>query len=237
MHAISRDPTSYAKPCIYLQLDEGEDEGEGPRGVGEGAALAEADGEADETEEQDAAEVRLVPAEASTGVLYSTLRRSSAASVQGAHRDADTARPLQHSPRSSLAARPLSSCTSSSLAQCYTLTVWRAPCVHVCVSVDDMFKVLCDCAALNPDSEVDGEPAMPLAGHPRPHETHHQLAGYRTARCLPPSKPTAAASSVAAAPRLDTAGMHSASIPSPIRPCRPSSPPQARATSSSTRRR
>eukprot|EP00198_Chlamydomonas_reinhardtii_P003523 XP_001692859.1 predicted protein [Chlamydomonas reinhardtii] len=26
-----------------------------------------------------------------------------------------------------------------------------------CGAVDDMFKVLCDCAALNPDSEVEGE--------------------------------------------------------------------------------
>ncbi|GLC40100.1 hypothetical protein PLESTB_001942900 [Pleodorina starrii] len=81
MHAISRDPTSYAKPCIYLQLDEGsEDMGMGGAG---------GDGEEEEEEEQVSAEVRLVPAE-----------------------DA---------------------------------------------KVDEIFKVLCDCAALNPDSEVEGE--------------------------------------------------------------------------------
>ncbi|PNH08916.1 Chloride conductance regulatory protein ICln [Tetrabaena socialis] len=77
MHAISRDPSSYAKPCIYLQLDEGSED-----------MMQEEEGEG-EAEEEVAAEIRLVPAD------------------EG--------------------------------------------------KIDDIFKVLCDCAALNPDSEVEGE--------------------------------------------------------------------------------
>ncbi|KAG2422689.1 hypothetical protein HXX76_015853 [Chlamydomonas incerta] len=80
MHAVSRDPSSYSRPCIYLQLDEGSEDMD----VGGGDDEEEEEGAADVS-----AEVRLVPGDES--------------------------------------------------------------------KVDDMFKVLCDCAALNPDSEVEGE--------------------------------------------------------------------------------
>ncbi|KXZ42324.1 hypothetical protein GPECTOR_161g123 [Gonium pectorale] len=84
MHAISRDPSSFAKPCIYLQLDEGSED------MRMAGAAEEEGGEGEEEEDDDiAAEVRLVPTE------------------EG--------------------------------------------------KVDELFKVLCDCAALNPDSEVEGE--------------------------------------------------------------------------------
>ncbi len=70
MHAISRDPSSYSKPCIYLQLDEGsedmmqqddgDEEEEGQEGQGEGQENGE--GEVDV-----AGEVRLVPGDESKG--------------------------------------------------------------------------------------------------------------------------------------------------------------------------
>ncbi|PNW75717.1 hypothetical protein CHLRE_12g538150v5 [Chlamydomonas reinhardtii] len=81
MHAVSRDPSSYSRPCIYLQLDEGSEDMD----MGGG----EEDEEGEEGAGDVSAEVRLVPGDES--------------------------------------------------------------------KVDDMFKVLCDCAALNPDSEVEGE--------------------------------------------------------------------------------
>ncbi|KAG2426856.1 hypothetical protein HYH02_014709 [Chlamydomonas schloesseri] len=83
MHAVSRDPSSYAKPCIYLQLDEGSED------MAMGGGDDEEGGEGEEDAGDVSAEVRLVPSDES--------------------------------------------------------------------KVDDMFKVLCDCAALNPDSEVEGE--------------------------------------------------------------------------------
>ncbi|MEW5306222.1 MAG: hypothetical protein WDW36_008704 [Sanguina aurantia] len=79
VHAISRDASTHAQPCIYLQLDEGSED----MGVGGGG-----DGEDEETEEDEhSAEVRLVPEE-----------------------DA---------------------------------------------KVEELFRVLCDCAALNPDDVAD----------------------------------------------------------------------------------
>ncbi|GIL88781.1 hypothetical protein Vretimale_19626 [Volvox reticuliferus] len=80
VHAISRDPASFPKPCIYLILDEGSEDMMQPADEEE-----DADGEAEDIP----AEVRLVPAEENR--------------------------------------------------------------------IDEIFKVLCDCAALNPDSEVEGE--------------------------------------------------------------------------------
>lgn len=57
MHAISRDPAAFAKPCIYLQLDEGSEQ------------MME-QGEDEEEEEEDvSAEVRLIPAEEGKGEL------------------------------------------------------------------------------------------------------------------------------------------------------------------------
>ncbi|GIL60693.1 hypothetical protein Vafri_15226 [Volvox africanus] len=80
VHAISRDPSSFPKPCIYLILDEGSEDMMQPADEEEGA-----DGEAEDIP----AEARLVPAEES--------------------------------------------------------------------KIDEIFKVLCECAELNPDSEVEGE--------------------------------------------------------------------------------
>lgn len=59
MHAISTDPAAFAKPCLYLQIDEGE----------AGAAVGGADDEGDEDDvaEQATAEVRLVPADPAQG--------------------------------------------------------------------------------------------------------------------------------------------------------------------------
>ncbi|EFJ48103.1 hypothetical protein VOLCADRAFT_120923 [Volvox carteri f. nagariensis] len=78
VHAISRDPASYPRPCIYLILDKGSED----------MMDGEEDSNEDEGEEV-AAEVRLIPAEES--------------------------------------------------------------------KIDEIFKVLCECAELNPDSEVEGE--------------------------------------------------------------------------------
>jgi len=58
MHAISKDPAAFAKPCIYLQLDEGDEAG----------ALGAGGDEGDEEEEEEpAAEVRLVPSDEALG--------------------------------------------------------------------------------------------------------------------------------------------------------------------------
>lgn len=58
MHAISRDPeAACAKPCVYLQLDEGS----------EGGMPGGGDEDEDEEEEEDAAELRLIPADDSQG--------------------------------------------------------------------------------------------------------------------------------------------------------------------------
>lgn len=57
MHAICKDPSAFAKPCVYLQLEEGSEPG------GE-------DGEEDEGEEGEegtVAEVRLVPSDEAQG--------------------------------------------------------------------------------------------------------------------------------------------------------------------------
>ncbi len=62
MHAISRDPASYAQPCIYLQLDEGSEDMRMQGGEG-----SEDGGEQEEEEEEVAAEVRLVPADQDKG--------------------------------------------------------------------------------------------------------------------------------------------------------------------------
>jgi hypothetical protein len=61
MHAVSTDPTSFARPCVYLQLDEGSEDG-GGAGSGSGD-----EGEGEEGEEELGAEVRLVPADAAAG--------------------------------------------------------------------------------------------------------------------------------------------------------------------------
>ncbi|KAG2485070.1 hypothetical protein HYH03_016167 [Edaphochlamys debaryana] len=99
MHAISSDPSAYARPCLYLQLDEGDGDvimggmaGGGAAAGANGDAGAGGEDEEEEgegEEEEGSAEVRLVPTDAT--------------------------------------------------------------------QVGDLFKVLCDCAALNPDSEVEGE--------------------------------------------------------------------------------
>jgi nucleotide-sensitive chloride channel 1A len=99
MHAVSTDAGSFARPCVYLQLDEGADgDGDGGAITGLGAHAAAAAGgggsedeEDDEEEEQDeglGAEVRLVPADAA--------------------------------------------------------------------AVEEIFKAMCDCSALNPDSGSEG---------------------------------------------------------------------------------
>lgn len=65
MHAISRDTAAFAKPCVYLQLDDGMDdaammpdgdEDEEGSGSGSGSVSGEV-----------AAEVRLVPSEEAKG--------------------------------------------------------------------------------------------------------------------------------------------------------------------------
>ena len=53
MHAISRDPTAFTKPCIYLQLDEGSER------------MGDEDGEG---EDEVSAELRLVPADEAKGI-------------------------------------------------------------------------------------------------------------------------------------------------------------------------
>jgi hypothetical protein len=59
MHAISRDPSAFSKPCLYLQLDEGSED-------------MNADEEEEEEEEEEvSAEVRLVPSEDSKGKIFS----------------------------------------------------------------------------------------------------------------------------------------------------------------------
>lgn len=53
MHAVSRDPAAFARPCVYLQLDEGSQD-----------MCAEEEGE---EEEEPTAELRLIPAQDSDG--------------------------------------------------------------------------------------------------------------------------------------------------------------------------
>lgn len=64
MHAISRDPSSYAKPCIYLQLDEGSED---MMQQDDGDEEEEGQENGEEEEVDVAGEVRLVPADESKG--------------------------------------------------------------------------------------------------------------------------------------------------------------------------
>lgn len=99
MHAVSNDTSSFSRPCVYLQLDEGSEAADEPMGVGtaarggadEGEEGGSSSAEGEEGEEEMAAELRLVPADA--------------------------------------------------------------------VAVDAIFKAMCDCSALNPDTgtEDDGQ--------------------------------------------------------------------------------
>lgn len=63
MHAISRDPAAYAKACVYLQLDDGNED----------AAMMPDDDDDEEgsASGEVAAEVRLVPGEDAKGALRS----------------------------------------------------------------------------------------------------------------------------------------------------------------------
>ncbi|GBF89912.1 hypothetical protein Rsub_02616 [Raphidocelis subcapitata] len=80
MHAVSNDTSSFSRPCVYLQLDEGDDGGDGGAGgfggfgggagggggagvSGSGSGGEEGEGEED-GEEDLGAELRLVPADA-----------------------------------------------------------------------------------------------------------------------------------------------------------------------------
>lgn len=59
MHAISRDTSSFPRPCIYLQLDSGSED-----------MRQQEDGEEEEEEEAEApveAEIRLIPEDAAKG--------------------------------------------------------------------------------------------------------------------------------------------------------------------------
>lgn len=57
VHAISRDASTHAQPCIYLQLDEGSED-----------MMAGQDDDDEETEDDEhSAEVRLVPEEDAKG--------------------------------------------------------------------------------------------------------------------------------------------------------------------------
>jgi nucleotide-sensitive chloride channel 1A len=58
MHAISRDGSASARPCIYLQLDEGSEDM---------AAADDVEGEEDENDDQVPAELHLVPDDAAAG--------------------------------------------------------------------------------------------------------------------------------------------------------------------------
>jgi hypothetical protein len=78
MHAVSNDAGSFSRPCVYLQLDEGDGDGGGfggaagaLGGAGGGASGSGSGGEEGEEggegEEGIGAELRLVPADAAAG--------------------------------------------------------------------------------------------------------------------------------------------------------------------------
>lgn len=72
MHAVVSDGESAPRPCLYLQLDSGEEEEEGGvMGLGSGAAAGsegeDEEGEEEEEEEELPRELRLIPADASEG--------------------------------------------------------------------------------------------------------------------------------------------------------------------------
>jgi hypothetical protein len=82
MHAVSTDASSFPRPCVYLQLDEGDDDedapmtglagalgggGSGGGGGQGGSGSGEEGGEEGEEGEEITAELRLVPADAAAG--------------------------------------------------------------------------------------------------------------------------------------------------------------------------
>ena len=73
MHAISRDTSSFPRPCIYLQLDSGSEDMRQQEG-GE-------DGEEEEEEAPVEAEIRLVPEDAAKGEQLSMVVRGFGARV------------------------------------------------------------------------------------------------------------------------------------------------------------
>jgi hypothetical protein len=70
MHAIARDTEAFPKPCVYIQLDEGS--------VGMGAEAEDGEDE----EEDDTAELRLVPAHDSEGKLHADCQSHSVSCVR-----------------------------------------------------------------------------------------------------------------------------------------------------------
>jgi nucleotide-sensitive chloride channel 1A len=63
MHAISRDASSFQKPCIYLQLDDGSED------------MDVAEEDEDEEQEEAHSEVRLMPSDESKSKLTSMDRK------------------------------------------------------------------------------------------------------------------------------------------------------------------
>ena len=229
MHAISKDPAAFAKPCIYLQLDEGDEAG----------ALGAGGDEGDEEEEEEpAAEVRLVPSDEALGARVVQARGPPGGwpePMPGARARTERPPPPSHmfvhghtrgsGGRKQAAAIRLQACWRGGSAQLHANphpthpphpstpphpTSWPP-------AVEELFKALCDCSAMNPDPDMEGEchapdpadPARQLAvwvptpspesprtqkPHPQPHAPAHTLHAARRTRpspraCPPPHRP------------------------------------------------
>mgnify|MGYP002388870387 CR=1 FL=1 len=66
MHAVMSDPESVEKPCLYIQLDAGDDDDDEFYGAAGGEGTANGEGEAGSEDEGPLPELRLIPADPAT---------------------------------------------------------------------------------------------------------------------------------------------------------------------------
>lgn len=148
MHAVATDAASFARPCLYLQLDEGDEEGNGGGAAGGGAGAGE-----DEDEEgpsPPAPELRLVPADPAQGgvaLLPNAGTRDEGTDVRRRcrRRSLSLFDRTRKTPK-----RPPSQTSQPANKQKTTKTV------------EPLFQALCDNSALNPDTDAEEQADNPL---------------------------------------------------------------------------